>query len=74
MVLFGHFGDLVFLAYEAVDLVSSHTAPLEAWYWGLLLSTPASPRSLAGKPLAGFCATPIRRMPVLGITIVHVLR
>ena len=24
--------------------MSSHTAPLGAWYWGLLLSTPASPR------------------------------
>ena len=32
------------------------------------------PRSLAGKPLAGFCATPIRRIPVLCGTVVHVLR
>ena len=32
------------------------------------------PRSLAGKPLAGFCATPIRRKPVLWGTVVHVLR
>ena len=31
-------------------------------------------RSLAGKPLAGFCATPIRRIPVLCGTVVHVLR
>ena len=34
----------------------------------------AGPRSLAGKPLAGFCATPIRRIPVLCGTVVHVLR
>ena len=32
------------------------------------------PRSLAGKPLAGFYATPIRRIPVLCGTVVHVLR
>ena len=31
-------------------------------------------RSLAGKPLAGFYATPIRRIPVLCGTVVHVLR
>ena len=31
-------------------------------------------RSLAGKPLAGFCATPIRRIPVLCGTVIHVLR
>ena len=48
--------DNLFLAYEAVDLVSSHTAPLGAWYWGLLLSTPASPRReemLMMEPTAG---------------------
>ena len=33
-----------------------------------------SSRSLAGKPLAGFCATPIRRIPVLCGTVIHVLR
>ena len=32
------------------------------------------PRSLAGKPLAGFYATPIRRITVLCGTVVHVLR
>ena len=37
-------------------------------------SQPHPPRSLAGKPLAGFCATPIRRKPVLWGTVVHVLR
>ena len=33
-----------------------------------------APRSLAGKPLAGFYATPIRRITVLCGTVVHVLR
>ena len=32
------------------------------------------PRSLAGKPLAGFYATPIRRIPGLCGTVAHVLR
>ena len=33
-----------------------------------------SSRSLAGKPLAGFYATPIRRITVLYGTVVYVLR
>ena len=32
------------------------------------------PRSLAGKPLAGFCATQSRRIQVLYGIIVHVIR
>ena len=32
------------------------------------------PRSLAGKPLAGFRATPIRRIPVLYGMVVYVIR
>ena len=32
------------------------------------------PRGLAGKPLAGFCATPSRRIPVLCGIVVYVLR
>ena len=36
-------------------------------------SQPHPLRSLAGKPLAGFCATPIRRKPVLWGIVVHVL-
>ena len=35
---------------------------------------PWMPRSLAGKPLAGFRATPIRRIPVLYGMVVHVIR
>ena len=34
----------------------------------------AGPRSLAGKPSAGFCATPSRRIPVLYGPVVHVRR
>ena len=33
-----------------------------------------APRSLAGKPSAGFCATPSRRIPVLYGPVVHVRR
>ena len=51
-------------------------------YSGVAITTVATgfvaasfgPRSLAGKPLAGFCATPIRRIPVLCGTVIHVLR
>ena len=38
-----------------------------------LLSRPALPRSLAGKPLAGFYATPSRRIPVLYRVVVHII-
>ena len=41
---------------------------------GQLTESMHTPRSLAGKPLAGFCATPIRRIPVLCGTVIHVLR
>ena len=36
------------------------------------LVTPTT-RSLAGKPLGGFCATPSRRIPVLFRVVVHII-
>ena len=67
---------------RTVDHAGNWTNTLHVGPFVIMAQVPATalptaiptPRSLAGKPLAGFCATPIRRIPVLCGTVVHVLR
>ena len=43
-------------------------------HYSLLITCGLVPRSLAGKPSAGICATPSRRIPLLYGPVVHVRR
>ena len=48
--------------------------PRPLWVRLLCIQKLISPRSLAGKPLAGFRATPSRRIPVLYGIVVYAIR